>query len=114
MKICRFKTFRVGCFAKRIFCPLFFTIYILISVFFKDNSVEYGFDGCVEFYVETQQKMTETRIGNTLSKFTAIHCPWRKLRGGICRYETFCLRTLHVGPSCGLDIVVYMLKYMFC
>ena len=69
-----------------------FTIYILKSVFCKDNSVEYGFDRCFGFYVETQQKKTETRIGNTLSKFTAIHRPWRKLPGGICRYETFCMR----------------------
>ena len=36
--------------------------------------------------------MTETRIGNTFSKFTAIHRAWRKLRGGICRYKTFCMR----------------------
>ena len=63
-----------------------FTIYTLKSVFCKDNSVEYVFDRCVEFYVETPQKITETRIGNTLSKFTAIHRPWRKLCGGICRY----------------------------
>ena len=34
----------------------------------------------------------ETRIGNTFSKFTAIHRPWRKLRGGICRCKTFFLR----------------------
>ena len=26
----------------------------------------------------------------------------------------FALEPLHVGPSCSLDIVVYMLKYMFC
>ena len=64
--------------------------------------------------METQRKMTETRIGNTLSKFTAIHRPWPKLRGGICRYKTFCMRIFHVEPSCGLDFVVYMLKYMFC
>ena len=32
--------------------PFFFTIYILKSVFCKDNSVKYGFDRCVEFYVE--------------------------------------------------------------
>ena len=36
--------------------------------------------------------VTETRIGNTFSKFTAIHRAWRKLRGGICRYKTFCMR----------------------
>ena len=36
--------------------------------------------------------MTETRIGNTFSKFTAIHRAWRKLGGGICRYKTFCMR----------------------
>ena len=42
--------------------------------------------------METQRKMTETRIGNTLSKFTAIHRPWPKLRGGICRYKTFWMR----------------------
>ena len=29
--------------------PFLFTIYILKSVFCKDNSVEYGFDRCVEF-----------------------------------------------------------------
>ena len=23
---------------------------------------------------------------------TAIHRPWRKLHGGICRYKTFCMR----------------------
>ena len=58
---------------------------------------------------------TETRIGNTFSKFTTIHRPWRKLRGGICRFKTFCMRTFaRVEPSCGLDIVVYMLKCMFC
>ena len=42
--------------------------------------------------METQRNMTETRTGNTLSKFTAIHRPWPKLRGGICRYKTFCMR----------------------
>ena len=36
--------------------------------------------------------MTETRTGNTFSKLTAIHRSWRKLRGGICRYKTFCMR----------------------
>ena len=36
--------------------------------------------------------MRETRIGNTFSKFTAIHRPWQKLHGGICRYKTFCMR----------------------
>ena len=36
--------------------------------------------------------MRETRIGNTFSKFAAIHRPWRKLHGGICRYKTFCMR----------------------
>ena len=54
--------------------PFFFTVCILKSAFCKDNSVEYGFDRCVEFYVEAQQKMIETRIGNIghmLSKFTA-------------------------------------------
>ena len=69
--------------------PFLFTIYILKSVFCKDNLVEYGFDRYVEFQMETQRKMTETRIGNTLSKFTAIHRPWPKLCGGICRYKTF-------------------------
>ena len=34
----------------------------------------------------------EIRIGNTFSKFTAIHRPWRKLHGGIYRYKTFCMR----------------------
>ena len=29
--------------------PSLFTIYILKSVFCKDNSVEYGFDQCVHF-----------------------------------------------------------------
>ena len=29
--------------------PFLFTIYVLKSVFCKDNSVEYGFDRCVEF-----------------------------------------------------------------
>ena len=37
-------------------------------------------------------QMQETRIGNTFSKFTAIHRPWRKFHGGICRYKTFCMR----------------------
>ena len=32
--------------------------------------------------------MTETHSQN----FTAIHRPWRKLRGGICRYKTFWMR----------------------
>ena len=72
--------------------PFLFTIYILKSVFCKDNSVEYAFDRCVQFQVETQRQMQETRIGNTFSKFTAIHRPWRKLHGGICRYKTFCMR----------------------
>ena len=36
--------------------------------------------------------MRETRTGNTFSKFTAIHRPWRKLHGEICRYKTFCMR----------------------
>ena len=38
--------------------------------------------------------MRETRIGNTFSKFTAIHRPWGKLHGGIFRYKTFCMRVL--------------------
>ena len=29
--------------------PFLFTIYVLKSVFCKDNSVKYGFDRCVEF-----------------------------------------------------------------
>ena len=64
--------------------------------------------------METQRKMTETRIGNTLSKFTAIHRPWPKLRGGICRYKTFCMTIFVRRTSRGLDFVVYMLKYTFC
>ena len=42
--------------------------------------------------METQWEMTEARTGNTFSRFTAIHRTWRKLRGGICRYKTFCMR----------------------
>ena len=38
------------------------------------------------------RKCQKTRIGNTLSEFTAIHRLWRKLCGGNCRYETFCKR----------------------
>ena len=36
--------------------------------------------------------MTETRNGNTFSKFTAIHRAWLKLRGGSCCYKTLCMR----------------------
>ena len=82
--------------------------------------------------METQWKMTETRIGNTLSKFTAIHRPWPKLRGGICRYKTFWMRifarktflrfrfcSIHVKihvllTYSAVKIHVLLLKYMFC
>ena len=34
---------------KNLLLPFLFTIYILKSVFCKDNSVEYAFDRCVQF-----------------------------------------------------------------
>ena len=37
----------------------FFHYLRIKSVFCKGHSVEYGFDRCTEFYMETQQKMTE-------------------------------------------------------
>ena len=65
-----------------------FTIYILKCVFCKHNSVDMRLIDVYKF----KWKHRETRIGNTFSKFTAIHRPWRKLHGGICRYKTFCMR----------------------
>ena len=44
-----------------------------------------------------------------------IHRPWRKLRGGICRYKTFWMR-IFVRTTFLLltvDVVVYMLHYVF-
>ena len=41
---------------------------------------------------------------------TAIHRPWRKLRGGICGCEC---ESLHVQPSCCVNVVVYMLNCVF-
>ena len=64
-------------------------------------------------FKETQRHMRETRIGNTFSKFTAIHRLWRKLHGGICRYKTFYMRVFARRTFLPLDIVVYMLKCMF-
>ena len=58
--------------------------------------------------------MTETRIGNTFSKFTSIHRPWRKLRDGICRYKTFCMRifarrTFLRFRYCGIHVKMHVL-----
>ena len=47
---------------------------------------------CTILSGNTGEDDRNTRIGNTLSKFTAIHRPWRKFRDGICRYKTFCMR----------------------
>ena len=64
--------------------------------------------------METQRKMTETRIGNTLSKFTVIHRPWPKLRSGICRYKTFWMR-IFAGRTflrfrfCGIYVKIHVL-----
>ena len=44
---------------------------------------------------------------------TAIHRPSRKLRGGICRYETFWMGIFERTTSCCLDVVVYMLNCVF-
>ena len=62
----------------------------------------------------THRKVTETRMGNTFSKFTAIHRPWRKLRGGICRYKTFCMkifarRTFLRFRCCSIHIKMHIL-----
>ena len=82
-------------------------------MFCKNNSVEHAFDRCVEFCGKWKQ-MTETRIGNTFSKFTAIHRAWRKLRGGICRYKTFCtrifaLRTFLRFRYCSIHVKIHVL-----
>ena len=44
---------------------------------------------------------------------TAIHRPWRKHRGGICRLKHFGCKSLNVQPSCCLDVVVYMVNCVF-
>ena len=47
---------------------------------------------------------------------TAIHRPWRKRRGGICRFvvlKHFGFESLNVQPSCCLDVVVYMVNCVF-
>ena len=58
--------------------------------------------------------MTETRIGNTFSKFTAIHRVWRKLGGGICRHKTFCMvifarRTFLRFRYCSIHVKIHVL-----
>ena len=55
-----------------------------------------------------------THIGNSLLKFTAIHRPWRKLRGGICRYKTFFMRlsarrTFYRFTYCSIHVKVHVL-----
>ena len=45
---------------------------------------------------------------------TAIHRPWRKHRGGICRYKTFWMQIFErIQPSCCLDVVAYMVNCVF-
>ena len=53
-------------------------------------------------------KMTQTPHGNTLSNSPRSTAP------GESFIKHFALESSHVEPSCGLDIVVYMLKCMFC
>ena len=53
--------------------------------------------------------MTETRSQN----FPAIHRSSVKFRGGICRFKTLCMR-IFARKTWGLDVLVYMLKCVFC
>ena len=54
--------------------------------------------------------MIETRSQN----FTAIHCLQAKVSRWNFSLQKFASESLHVKPSCGLCVVVYMLKCAFC
>ena len=51
---------------------------------------------------------------NTLSKFLRDLSPLAVEFVKVFVIKHFELESLHVEPSCGLDIVVYVLKCMFC
>ena len=59
-------------------------------------------------------KMTQTRIGNTLSNSLRFVASGESFAVEFVVIKHFAWDSLHVEPSCGLDIVVYMLKCMFC
>ena len=59
-------------------------------------------------------KMTQTRIGNTLSNSPRFTVSGETFAVEFVVIRHFSGESLHVEPSCGLDIVVYVLKCMFC
>ena len=64
--------------------PFLFTIYILKSVFWKDNySIIWVWSMCWILNGNTAEDDRNTHWKHTL-KLPAIHRPWPKLRGGIC------------------------------
>ena len=56
--------------------------------------------------------MTETQI-NRLSKFHRDLSPFTVESVKVCRYKTFGQESLHVEPSCCVDVVVCMLNSVF-
>ena len=58
--------------------------------------------------------MTQTRIGNTLSNSPRFTAPGESFAVEFVVVKHFAWESLHVEPSCGLDIVEYMSKCMFC
>ena len=56
------------------------------------------------------EKMTETRIGNSLSNSSRFTAPGESFAVEFVVTKHFAWESLHVELSCGLDIVVYMLN----
>ena len=60
------------------------------------------------------EKMTETRVGNSLSNSSRFTAPGESFAVELVAIKHFAWESLYVELSCGLDIVVYMLKCIFC
>ena len=73
-----------------------------------------GFIKVQNFKWNHSGKMTQTRTGNTLSNSPRFTAPGESFAVEFVVIKHFAWESLRVEPSCGLDIVVYMLKCMFC
>ena len=104
IKICRFKTFRVGDIDKKLSSPSLFIIYMLKIAF------------CIECFSRIYclievYKFKWKHVVKTSPRFSA---PRESFAVEFVVIKHFGRESLHIEPSWGLDVVEYMLKCVFC
>ena len=105
IKIRRFKTFRVSHFDKKTFLS-FFVHYVHVK-----NCVLYAYNFSTIHDLIDMSKFKRKHVLKASPRFTA---PRESFSVEFVVIKHFGRESLHVEPSCGLDVVKYMLKCVFC